>query len=121
MTTYMVLDSYTFTKNPSEATLPNKHRLGHEVETIGGIEFFSWGATIVGKKITLKWDYMLTAQFNSLQTILDGDAEVTFQPGDGNTFNVQVLRLNGAYFLDNESGAELRKSVTLEMIIISQV
>jgi hypothetical protein len=117
----MILGAYTFTKNPSSAVLPNKQRVAHEVETIGGVEFFSWGVTIAGKRIILKWDYMLTTQFNSLQTLLENDVGVTFQPGDGDTYNVQILRLNGAYFLDNEAAAELRKQVTLELIILSQV
>lgn len=121
MTTYMVLDTYTFAKNPSDATLPNKKRVAHEAETIGGVQFYSWGAKIAGKKLTLKWKYMLVTQFNSIQTILENDTQCTFQPGDGNTYNVQVLRLNGAYFLDNSTQAELRKNVTLELVIISQV
>jgi len=121
MTTYMILGAYTFAKNPSDATLPNQQRVAHEAETLGGVQFFSWGATIAGKKITLKWDFMLTTQFNSLQTLLEADAGVTFEPGDGETYNVQMLRLNGAYFLDNEAAAELRKQVTLELVIISQV
>lgn len=121
MTTYMVLDTYTFAKNPSDATLLNKKRLANEAETIGGVQFYSWGSTVEGRKVTLSWDYMLTTQFNSIQTLLENDTEVSFQPGDGNTYNVQILRLNGKYFLDNTNSAELRKNVRLELIIMSQV
>ena len=121
MTTYMVLDSYTFPKNPSDATLLNKKRVANEAETIGGVQFYSWGATIAGKKVILSWGYMLTTQFDAIQTILENDTEVEFEPGDGETYNVQIKRFNGKYFLDNSSGAELRKSVKLELIIMSQV
>jgi len=119
--TYMVIGAYTFAKNPSAATIPKKQRNAHEIETLGGVAFFSWGASLAGVIVTLKWDYMLTAQFNSIQSLLEADAQTTFQPGNGVTYNVQLLRLNGEYFLDNTAAAELRRDVTLEMIIISQV
>ena len=117
MANEMVLGSYTFAWNPSAFPMITKKRSAAGVETVGGVEFFSWGMFYAGQVITLSWSFMPTAQFTQLQTILEADAETTFAPQTGTTYTVQVMGLTGAAHIDQTSGAAYRKDVTLELLI----
>jgi hypothetical protein len=115
----MTLAGYTFAMNPARATLPHTERLTTFAPTLGGAEFFSWGTTIKGKVIRLYWDYMPLAQWNQFISILTADSSCSWTTGGGNTYTVEILSLNGEYFIDNSALAEFRRDVNLEMIIMA--
>jgi len=45
--------------------------------------------------------------------------EQGIRPGDGRTYNVQILSLNGEYHLDTAAAAAWRKNVEMDLIIES--
>ena len=49
----------------------------------------------------------------------DDNASKVFTPGDGHTYNVQILSLNGEYHLDTAAAAAWRKNVEMDLIIES--
>jgi hypothetical protein len=115
------LGGYTFAVNPANATLPVKRRMGLPVETLTGVEMFSWGVIITGAKITLEWEFIPTAEFDSLEALYVADAVVAFNPENGHTYNVEILSLEGAYHLYSTNVSPYRKDVKMELMIIAQV
>jgi len=116
----MILGAYTFAMNPATCTMPFAKRSAAAAETVGGVEFFSWGTFIEGAEVTMTWEFMTVAQFASLVSLLTDDAQIVWTPGTGTTYNVQILDLQGEYFLDQTVGAQFRKDVTLKLVIISE-
>jgi hypothetical protein len=117
----MVLGSYTFEKNPSEVPVVTDRRHAASVKTYSSVAFFSWGADIIGARVTLSWRYMPAAQYTALAGLLAADDTVVLDPQDGtsNTYNVEVLNLAGAYYINMATG--VRKNVTLDLLILSEV
>lgn len=119
----MVLGTCTFDSNPSGMTFIQKDRDVAHKKTYSSVALFSWGASYVGKTLELSWDYMTTGQYDDLRDIFEADAEVVFDPQDGEskTFNVEVLALNGEYYqyLEDATGNH-RKSVTMQLLIMSE-
>ena len=117
--TTMSLGTYTFALNPTDLTLLKPRRIIHPVETLGGVETLSFGVFYAGQRVTLRWNYMTSSQWASLVDLEDDDASKVFTPGDGHTYNVQILSLNGEYYLETATSAAWRKNVELNLIIES--
>ena len=121
----MSLGAYTFNENPSDIDdiIAARRKVSY-ANTIDGVDVFSWGVTIVGKPIELSWEYMTTNMYDELLSLLEADAGVVFDPqdGSGNTFNVEILTLNGTYHMQLTSASNhYRKNVKLVILIISMV
>lgn len=119
--TTMSLGTYTFTQNPAGMTILKPRRIIHPVETVGGVEFLSFGVFYAGQRVSVKWNYCRVAVWLQLVSLEADDAYKVFTPGDGHTYNVQILSLNGEYFLDTISSAVLRKNVELVLMVESLV
>lgn len=76
----MKLGSYTFMWVPDKFTIPKQDKFNALVLTYSGVEFFSWGCDIVGKRIDLEWKWMGHEQFRQLQKLLEDDEEKTWYP-----------------------------------------
>jgi len=105
--------------NPTSMTLVRPDKKNAVVETYSSVAYFSWGASIVGKIIELVWDFMSTSNFTSLDALFTADAVVVFNPQTGTTYNVNILSLDGEYFLGVQD--DLRKNVKMQLLIMSQV
>lgn len=117
----MVLGAYTFSWNPEKCTVPHETKSSSVVETYGGAVYFSWGTLIVGQKINIEWDWLQEAQWDELQTLLEADAEIVWDPQTGSTYNVEVADLRGDYQDKSLIDAAYRRNVVLTLIIISEV
>ena len=117
----MTLGGYTFWRNPDQFDIPRERRYTAQVDTYAGSAFFSWGTFIEGQTIVLSWEWMDETMWDQLQTLLEGDAQIVWDPKDGNTYNVQMTRLDGAYVENALLDAPWRKSVKVELSIRSVV
>lgn len=117
--TTMSLGNYTFTRNPSGMTVLKPRRVINPVETLGGLEILSFGIFYAGQRVIVKWNYCPVAVWLSLIDLEDDDASKVFTPGDGHTYNVQILSLNGEYYADTAASATWRKNVELTLVIES--
>jgi hypothetical protein len=121
----MVLGTYTFPTNPSDATPVEMDRSTANVTTYESVGFFSWGASIIGKIIELTWTYMPADMYDSLKDLEIADATIVFDPqdGTGNTYNVEILSIYGKYCLGKLGYASttLRKDVKVALLILSEV
>jgi hypothetical protein len=120
MNTKMTLGAYTFAHNPhSMSDNFDPTAISSAVKTWEGVAYFSWPATIVGKRITLNWDLMTTAQFEALQALWVADIPQTLIPNGSTSFSVMIMNLTGLYFLTLDTGGSFRKNVELEIVILS--
>lgn len=117
----MTLGGYEFWRNPNKFTVPKKDRYTSFVKTYGGAVFFSWGTFIEGVEITLEWEYMTETMFDQLQTLLEADAEIVWNPQTGDTYNVEIRSLEGKYLTTSLLDAEWREDVRLILAITSEV
>jgi hypothetical protein len=117
----MSLGIYTFAHNPSGMTLLKLRRVINPAETLGGVEFFSFGCFYAGQKVTVKWNYCPVATWAQLESLEATDVYQAFTPGDGHVYNVQILSLNGEYLRDTDTGQTWRKNVELVLMIESLV
>ena len=118
----MILDGYTFAKNPNRTQgMFEEDKPTSYVVTYSSVDFFAWNATIVGKKVTLLWDYMPTAQYDTLHTKWLTGSQVEIDPVQDTAFKfyVHILNLQGTYFLDIEGA--YRKDASLELLIMGEV
>ncbi len=115
------LGSYQFEWNPEKWTIPRKEKYYGKVLTYESVGFFSFGMSIVGKEIVLEWDWMSLEQWNELDTLFQADAGCVWLPGDGNTYNVEMLHLDGAYFEVVDLDLAYRRNVKLTLMIMSIV
>jgi hypothetical protein len=120
----MQLGNYTFDWPPSAMTIIKPDKYCSDVLTFDSVGFFSWGMAIVGKKLTLRWNYMSVDQYESLHTLYAADAPVVFDPDDesGNTYTVEIINLQGEYYIHPEINASgiFRKNIELELLILSE-
>lgn len=120
----MVLGDYAFANNPSSFPIPTPVRSAAAVNTVGGVEFLSWGLFVAGKTVELTWSWMTPGQFDSLATVLEADAPVVWQldPDDDPivAYNVEVLNLEGEFHGGMASTAHYRKNVRLNLLILSE-
>lgn len=121
----MILGGYTFAQNPSDIgdiLIPRRHCAS--VETYSSVAFFSWGASVIGKTVSLAWDYLSCDMFDALNALYQADAALVFDPQDGNgdTYNVEILSLTGKYHLGlAHDDSDWRTAVKLELLILSEV
>ena len=121
LTTNMQLGDYTFAANPAGLAIPTQRRAAAGLETIDGMQFYSWGVYLPGRSLTLQWNKMTPAQFSELATILEADAQVVWRPRTGSDYNVQVMELTGEYFIGLTADAAYRQNVTMTLLIVSEV
>jgi len=102
-------------------TLIRKDKPNASVLTWSSFGYFSWPATLVGKKLTLTWNHMPKTMFDELDTLYLADNQVVFDPqlGDAKTYNVHIQVLDGRFIA--ALSATYRKDVLLGLIIVSEV
>lgn len=123
----MSLGSYTFAVNPAELTgMFKKERCSAHVQTYASVAFFSWGVSVIGKVITLEWEYMPRTMFDSLQGLVEADETLILNPDleSSKTYNVEIVSLNGKYYQTQgntiDTQVAYRKDVKLELLIMSE-
>lgn len=120
----MILGGVTFSWNPSGMVVLTPKLYCSQVLTYSGVEFFSWGASIVGVNIDIEWNYMPADQFDSINTLYQAAASIVWNPqlGDAKTYNVMITNFRGKYFIELTSSSSIRrKDVVLSLLIMSQV
>ena len=117
----MTLGAYTFWRNPVSFDVPRKVKYSANVKTFEGDAYYSWGTELAGQKIVLEWDWMTDTAFDEFQTLLEDDETKVWDPQTGSTYNVEILKLDGAYVESSLLDAPWRKSVKLELLIRSEV
>jgi hypothetical protein len=70
--------SYTFAKAPTEMTPFKAVKYNDHVLTYNGVDYFSWGATIIGKEIELTWPWLSSAQYETLQSFYESENTYRF-------------------------------------------
>ena len=95
----MILGAYTFVYNPGQMSAIKSEKSTAKVVTYSSIGFFTWGATIVGKEITLEWNILEVEQVDNLKTLYVADVPVVWDPQDGygKTYNVEIYSLDWDY------------------------
>jgi hypothetical protein len=111
----------TVWRNPNSFTLPKKDKYASNINTYGGTAYFSWGTFTAGQKIKLEWDWYDSTSFDTLQTLLENDEQIVWDPQTGITYNVEMMKLNGKYVESSLVDAPWRRSVVLELLIQSEV
>ena len=117
----MTLGSYTFTQPARTCTIPLENRRCKDIDTLGGVAFFSWGPFIEGQKIEIKWRWMATTMFDAIYALLVADDQVVWDPETDDTYNVEITGFTGEYHLSTYSAAANKKNVVLKLTIMSQV
>jgi len=117
----MVLGGYTMPDNPSSVSdlmTPKRHTA--VVKTYSSIAFFSWGASMLGKQITLRWLGMTTDQYEYHQAQLENDTYMTFDPKDGSlqTYTVEMVDLRGEMHM--ETDGDYRVNVEMDLVFLSE-
>ena len=121
----MVLGAYTFDLNPAKVSgLIQSEKASAVKKTYTDIAYFSWPSTVKGRQVSLRWEYIPTAQFTSIHTLYASGDTLVFDPQDGSskTYNVEVLNFEAEYFLHMEDATgNYRKNAQLELLILSEV
>lgn len=117
----MTLGSYTFWRNPTQFTIPRKIRSVAVVQTYEAAAFFTWGLFTSGQRCILEWKAVTSSMWDSLQTLLEADDQIIWDPQTGATYNIQIMRLDGEYWESALTDAEYRRDIQLELLIRSQV
>lgn len=123
----MTLGGYTFDSNPADLdSIVGPRKSCAAVPTYSGVAYFSWGTLIAGVEVELTWDYMGCDQYDSLDALYQADAQVVWDPQDGQspavTYNVEITDLTGRYFIGLAPDAEwLRRDVRMRLLILSEV
>lgn len=119
----MVLSTTTFALDPSDMDIIKSDKICAYELTYSSVVYFSWGSTIVGKTVDLRWNAMPSTMFDALDTVMKADTTVVWQPnipGNGTSYNVHVLNLTGNYFISQESSAKFyRTNCVLSLLIMS--
>ena len=76
----MKLGEYTFDWNPDTFTLPQPEKSTGKVKTYSSVAFFSWGVSLLGKEISLEWDWMGVDQYERLRNLFEANAPVVWDP-----------------------------------------
>jgi hypothetical protein len=116
----MTLGAVTFTQNPESMTYIQPEKSATAIKTYEGTAFFSWGTFQIGQEVTLKWGFCPSALYSSLLTLLGNDAAVTFDPENSHTYTVELMSLEGAYFVGSSTTTPYRKDVVLKLLILSE-
>lgn len=116
------LGDYEFRQNPDSMDLPQYYRSWSGVKTYTSYAFFSWGMHLAGATIRLRWETMLASMYDELLTLYRSDEQVVFDPKkeDGTTYNCEITNLKGVFYLIMNHENALRKSVELDLLIMSE-
>jgi len=76
----MKLGTYTFIWLPDNFTEPKSDKFYSKVRTYSSMAYFSWGADIVGKEISLTWDLMKEKDFQNIQSLVEDDEQKIWYP-----------------------------------------
>jgi hypothetical protein len=117
----VILGAYTFAWKPDQFTIPKAERRYATVETFASEVFFSYGTSILGKTVTLEWDWMSAAQFNALDALYQADLPVAWnlQVVGENIFTVEITKLDGELFEVVGYGFPHRRKVKMELLILA--
>ena len=116
------LGNYTFGWNPDNMTMPYKDKVTAEITTHEGSQIFEWGATIVGKEITLEWSFLELPQWNGMRSkYLETGTVYIWDPdlSGGTTYNVTIKSMIGKYFRVVMDDRALRRDVKVVLSIRS--
>jgi len=91
--------TYTFFRNPSNMPIPKAQKSCAWAETLGGVAYCSWGTFIGGGVYPIKWPFMRSTMFATLDTIYKADESIVFNPedGSGKTYNGEITYFNGDF------------------------
>lgn len=92
--------AYTFAKAPTEMTLIKPVKYNAAVLTYGGVGYFSWGATIIGKSIELSWPWLSSAQYEQFSTFYQSESTFRFYAGSYSptTYYCQISNFDAAHW-----------------------
>lgn len=114
-----ILGAYTFGWNPDTMDIPESAKVVAEEKTYKGSAIFQWPALIEGQPVTMKWDWMSIAQYNSLRTLYLSPDVITWDPQYLGTYQVIVTSLKGTYIKVSLNDIAYRESVELTLNIRS--
>ena len=120
----IIIGSVTLRHNPEEMTVIRSDKYCASKLTYTSVAFFSWGLSIVGKEILLRWSYMESDEFKDLDDLYIADSTIVFDPVDGlgKTYNVVMKELDSKYFYRlGVSPGQWRKDVNIVLLILSEV
>jgi len=121
----MSISTTTFVAEPAQMTILKSDKVCSFIKTYDGVAFFSWGKSIVGKEIMLNWAAMPSTMFDAIDALIATDTTAVWDPnipGSTVTYSVNLLGLNGAYWISKESSsAYYRKDCSLRILIMSEV
>lgn len=109
----------TFAIDPNLMSIPESKKSVATVETYTGSVIFQWGAILEGVEIELKWKWMDLTFYNALRTKYLTTDSYVWDPDTGDTYNVIIVGLDGAYFEEALGKIIYRKDITLRMSIRS--
>lgn len=119
----MVFDTYTLVRQPNYMTILHEDRDISYVKTHSSVHTFSWGLSMIGKEVEIRWNYMPTTQYAELLSIYQDDDYFTFDPqdGEGYTYTVEMLEFHGEYLvhLTNTSN-HMRQNILMLLLVLSQ-
>lgn len=119
----MVLSTTTFARDPFSMDMIRPEKICQSVLTYSSVQYFSWGSTIVGKQVNLRWNAMPSTMFDALDTLYTNDTVILWDPnipGKTGGYNVNILDLNGDYYISQESSAKYwRINCVLSLLIMS--
>lgn len=116
----MTLGGQTLSKLPSDMTLITPDRISAMKKTYSNVAFFSWGNTLVGKVLELKWPLLSFAEFDVLDTLFQADSSVVFDPGvpsPTDTYTVEIIALDGKYYMQTTR----RTNVRMKLLILAVI
>lgn len=121
----MSISTTTFALDPSDMDVIKADKICSHVLTYSAVQYFSFGATITGKEISLRWNAMPSTMFDALQILIEIDTTMIWSPnipGTTKTYEINLLGLDGEYFISQESSAAFyRTNCRLDMLIMSEV
>jgi len=121
--------SYDFILLPAKMTMIRPDKTNSSKLTFEDVAYYSWGVSIIGKEIVLKWNACPASQFAQFDTFYAADAPLIFDPTltavpADTTYNVEMKSLDGDYLFggyDTTLDTSWRENVTMTLLILSEV
>jgi hypothetical protein len=109
------LGTYDFYWDPDRMTIPEKQKTVAVADTYGGSAIFEWAAILEGTRVKLEWDYMPKGMYTQLRLMyLQTGTLFEWNPNTGgNTYDVFIEKLEGAYMGTVLHEGQFRQNVTL--------
>ena len=121
----MSISTTTFAFDPSDMTILKSDKVCSYIKTYSSVVYYSWGSTITGKVIDLKWNAMPSTMFDAIDILINTDTTMIWTPnipGSTKTYKVNLVGLDGSYFISQESSSKYyRKDCNLKILIMSEV